>query len=286
MDFPSQTKNVPVRLKLSNIPYSVTSETASSMINLSDLRLDDARALLEHDPASSLPDPEESPVAYLQGVIDNLCELSLKDPLTGLANRRHFRNVLSREIDVVARSGESALLLMLDIDHFKKVNDTHGHLAGDHVLQAVARCLASCVRPMDTVARYGGEEFAAILPNCPASYGKIVAERIREAVGNLSISVAPLVSIQVTVSIGGAYAPEWIRSTTALWTDRADIELYRAKAEGRNRVCIDRPPVLSVSAEEKSLLFGHLSIGDPAWVTSVPNDVSGVTAGGAMNRVN
>ena len=90
------------------------------MINLRDLRLDDARALLEHDPSSSLPDPEESPTAYLQSIIDNLCELSLKDPLTGLSNRRHFRNVLSREIDVVARSGESALLLMLDIDQDRK----------------------------------------------------------------------------------------------------------------------------------------------------------------------
>ena len=286
MDFPSQAKNVPVRLKSSNIQYSVTSKTASSMINLRDLRLDDARALLEHDPSSSLPDPEESPTAYLQSIIDNLCELSLKDPLTGLSNRRHFRNVLSREIDVVARSGESALLLMLDIDHFKKVNDTYGHLAGDHVLQAVAKCLATCVRPMDTVARYGGEEFAAILPNCPASYGTIVAERIRETVGNLSISVAPLVNVQVTVSIGGAYAPEWIRSTTALWTDRADIELYRAKTGGRNRVCIDQQPVISVSAEEKRLLFSHLSVGDPAWIASVPGDASGGATGSAMNRVN
>jgi two-component system cell cycle response regulator len=256
------------------------------MINLRDLRLDDARALLEHDPANSLPDPEESSILYLQSLIDNLCELSLKDPLTGLANRRHFRNVLSREIDAVARSGDSALLLMLDIDHFKKVNDTYGHLAGDRVLQAVAKCLASCVRPMDTVARYGGEEFAAILPNCPASFGKIVAERIRETVANLCVSVAPLVNIQVTVSIGGAYAPEWVRSTTALWTDRADGQLYRAKSEGRNRVCIDQQPEIAVSAEEKNMLFGHLLMGDPAWIENVSSDASGGSTGSAMNRVN
>lgn len=256
------------------------------MIYLRDLRLDDARALLEHDPANSLPEPKKSAVAYVQSVIDHLCELSLKDPLTGLANRRHFRNVLGREIDAVARSGDSALLLMLDIDHFKKINDTYGHLAGDRVLQAIANCLATCVRPMDTVARYGGEEFAAILPNCPASFGKIVAERIRETVGNLTISVSPLITIQVTVSIGGAYAPEWVRSTTALWTDRADIELYRAKSEGRNRVCIDQQPVISVSAEEKSLLFGHLSIGEPAWIENVTSDLSDGATGSAMNRVN
>lgn len=256
------------------------------MIDLRDLRLDDARALLEHDPSHRLPKADESPTAYLQSIVDHLCELSLKDPLTGLANRRHFRNVLTREIDVVARSGESALLLMLDIDHFKKINDTYGHLAGDQVLQAVAKCLANCVRPMDTVARYGGEEFAAILPSCPVSYGQAVAERIRETVGALSVSVAPSVNIQVTISIGGAYAPEWVRSTTALWTDRADIQLYQAKAEGRNRVCIDQQAVLSVSAEEKNLLFGHLALGDPAWIESISSDASNSATGTAMNKVN
>ena len=256
------------------------------MIDLHDLCLDDARALLEHDPSNRLPNPEESPTAYLQSVIDNLCELSLKDPLTGLSNRRHFRNVLSREIDVVARSGESALLLMLDIDHFKKVNDTYGHLAGDRVIQAIAKCLATCMRPMDTVARYGGEEFAVILPNCQVSFGKTVAQRIREAVGAVSISVAPQVNIQVTVSIGGAYAPEWVRSTTALWIDRADIQLYRAKAEGRNRVCIDQQPVIAVSAEEKRLLFGHLAIGEPAWIDNISGEASGGSTDSAMNRVN
>ena len=78
-------------------------------------------------------------------MIDGLCELSLKDPLTGLSNRRHFRSVLDRTTEMVARSGEPALLLMVDIDHFKKVNDTYGHQGGDLVLQAVARTLSTCV---------------------------------------------------------------------------------------------------------------------------------------------
>jgi two-component system cell cycle response regulator len=257
------------------------------MINLHDLRLDDARALLEHDDSSKhfLVSAESSTV-FLQGIIDKLCELSLKDPLTGLANRRHFHHVLSREIDVVARSGDHALLLMLDIDHFKKVNDTYGHLAGDQVLQAVAQCLAACVRPMDTVARYGGEEFAVILPGCQVTFGKIVAERIRETIASLTIAAAPLVSIQVTVSIGGAYAPEWVRSTTTLWTDRADTLLYRAKSEGRNRVCMDEQQEIAVSAEEKNMLFGHLSMGDPAWIESTSSDASSGAEGSAMNRVN
>lgn len=245
------------------------------MINLLDLQLEGALALLGHDPSSRLPEASTSPSAFLQSVIDQLCELSLKDPLTGLANRRHFRHVLGLEIDAVARSGEPALLLMLDIDHFKNVNDTHGHPVGDKVLQVIARCLTDCVRPMDTVARYGGEEFAVILPSCDVAFGQIVADRIREKVESLRIALLNRTELQVTVSIGGAFAPEWIRSTTALWTDRADLQLYRAKTEGRNRVCIDAQQEVSVSAEEKNLLFGHLSLGDAAWIDSVANDAPG-----------
>ena len=245
------------------------------MIALHDLNLKGALNLLGHDAAKPPPDQGESATGFLQQVIDQLCELSLKDPLTGLANRRHFREVLSREIDVVARSGEPALLLMLDIDHFKKINDTHGHPAGDQVLQAIAQCLETCVRPMDTVARYGGEEFAVILPSCQVAYGRLVADRIRESIETLSVQLSSQLELQVTVSIGGAFAPEWIRSTTALWTDRADSQLYRAKAEGRNRVCIDEQEEISVSAEEKSLLFGHLALDDAAWIDSVANDTPG-----------
>ncbi len=245
--------------------HDVTAPTSSPLIDLRDLRLDDARALIEHDPSATLSAAEESPLAYLQSVIDNLCELSQKDPLTGLSNRRHFRNVLNREIDSVARTGESALFLLLDIDHFKKVNDTHGHLAGDQVLQAVAKCLATCVRPMDTVARYGGEEFGVILPNCHGTIGRIVAERIRAAVESLSIAITPIQQIKVTISVGGAYAPEWVRSTADLWADRADVQLYKAKTHGRNQVFIEPQPEISVSAEEKSMLFGHSGVGEPAW---------------------
>lgn len=266
--------------------HPVATDTSAFTVALHQLQLDDARALLERDTGTTLPSPSADPAAYLQGVIDGLCELSLKDPLTGLANRRHFRAMQERTIDGVARSGEPALLLMLDIDHFKKVNDTYGHLAGDHVLQAVAQCLIKCVRPMDTLARYGGEEFAVILPNCHTGYGSAVAERIRQTIEALEIDVAPGVRLHVTVSVGGAYAPEWIRSTTSLWTERADVQLYRAKTEGRNRVFLDHQQEIYVSAEEKNLLFGHLALGDPAWIESVPVDSSSTANGGAMQRVN
>lgn len=253
-----------------------------SPIDLRDLRLDDARALLEHGGAGDLPTPETAPTAYLQGVIDGLCELSLTDPLTGLANRRHFRAVLAREIEVVVRSGNPALLLMLDIDRFKAINDAHGHLAGDRVLQATARCLAACVRPQDTVARYGGEEFAIVLPDCQLNYGEAVAERIRQTVADLQIEVSSELTLQITLSVGGAFAPTKSRCTPDLWIERADNQLYQAKAQGRNRVYIDHQQVISVSAEEKSLLFGALSTGEPAW----SENISGTEENSAMQKVN
>jgi diguanylate cyclase (GGDEF)-like protein len=176
---------------------------------------------------------------------------------------------------------------MLDIDHFKKVNDTYGHPAGDAVLREIAKTLEKCVRPMDTVARLGGEEFAVLLPNCHTSYGSMVAERIRQSVQDLEIHVSPVVVLRVTISIGGVYAPEWVRSTADLWNERADSQLYKAKTEGRNRVCLDHQQEIFVSAEEKNLLFGHLSLGDPAWIETVSSDAgSAGAAGSAMQRVN
>lgn len=237
-----------------------------SLVDLRDLRIDNALALLHQTSTVTLPPVAESPTNYLQSLINGLCELSLRDPLTGLGNRRHFLSVLDREIDRVARSGEQALLLMLDIDHFKKVNDQYGHQAGDHILQSVATCLTQCVRPMDTVARFGGEEFAVILPSCQNAFGQVVSERIRESVAATITAVAPGCEVQVTVSIGGAYAPQWVRSTASIWIERADQQLYHAKTQGRNRVCLAVQADSIVSAEEKNLLFGHLSVSDPAWI--------------------
>lgn len=201
------------------------------------------------------PDLVEGSPQWLQAVIDGLCDLSSRDALTGLPNRRHFELALEREIDRVARAGEPALLLLLDIDHFKTVNDQYGHAAGDLVLQAVATVLQDCLRPMDTVARLGGEEFGAILPNCPPAFGQTVAERILKRVAGSRITVSAQQTVQITVSGGGAYAPQWVRSSAKLWTERADQQLYRAKAEGRNRACLELPPMSVVSPEEKGLLF-------------------------------
>ena len=220
------------------------------------LNLDAALQLLEQSghPLPSLR--EVGKALWLQAVIDGLCQLSSRDPLTGLANRRHFELMLASEVDRVARAGEPALVLMIDIDHFKEVNDAHGHPAGDEVLKHVAHTLSDCIRPMDTVARFGGEEFAMILPNCPPSFAQAVAERIRIRVQSMTIPISPSETVRVTVSLGGAFAPQWVRSSALLWVERADQQLYRAKSEGRNRACLEQPAVSLVSAEEKGLLFG------------------------------
>jgi diguanylate cyclase (GGDEF)-like protein len=219
------------------------------------LRLDQALQLLRQA-GHELPAGTEGSDAWLQSLIDSLVDLSSRDALTGLANRRSFELALAREIDRVARAGEPALLLVLDIDHFKRVNDTHGHASGDLVLKAVGKALLECVRPMDMVARTGGEEFAIVMPNCPSAFGEAVAERVRRRIEAMPVSIGLSQQIHVSVSIGGAFAPQWVRSSPALWIERADVQLYRAKAQGRNQVCLEPSAVSVVSAEEKALLFG------------------------------
>jgi diguanylate cyclase (GGDEF)-like protein len=225
------------------------------------LRLEQALQLLHQsgqpEPAGAQGSPE-----WLQGLVDALVDLSSRDALTGLANRRAFNVALGREIDRVARSGEAALLLVLDIDHFKRVNDQHGHRAGDEVIRAVAAALLDSVRPMDLVARMGGEEFGIVLPNCPSAFGETVAERVRRRVAQTPVLIGPGQQVQVSISIGGAYAPQWVRSSAALWVERADQQLYRAKAQGRNLVQIEPSAVPVVSAEEKRLLFDSFQFQD------------------------
>ncbi len=228
-------------------------------VDLNQLQLEKAIQLLQHAGMPIVRPQAGLEVEYIQTLIDALCRVSSIDPLTGLTNRRQLLLVLERELNRVLRATEDALLLMVDIDHFKQVNDTYGHLAGDAVLCALAKALLSCVRPMDTVARYGGEEFAVVCPNCDPGYGQLVGERIRQKVAQMAVPIDSGALLQVTVSCGGAYAPKWIRSGAEAWLARADAQLYLAKAGGRNQVQIESPLHSVVSAEEKSMLFAAAS---------------------------
>ena len=156
--------------------------------------------------------------------------------MTGLANTRHFAAALEQEVSRVSRSGEIALLLLVDLDNFKAINDRHGHPAGDQALRAVADILARNMRPMDTAARHGGDEFAVILPNCRPGTGRAVAERIREQVEQTPIVLLDRTVLHVTTSIGGTHVSPWSKLAAKEVLEKADRELYRAKARGRNCV--------------------------------------------------
>lgn len=155
-----------------------------------------------------------------------------RDPLTGLGNRRAVDHLLPALLKDAAAAGRPVTLAILDLDHFKQINDRHGHLVGDRVLVALAQLMRECVRQADLVARIGGEEFLAVLPDADESRAREICERIRQRVaGHDWAAVAP--GLAVTLSAGLASAP--IYDETALAT-RADQALYRAKALGRNCV--------------------------------------------------
>lgn len=163
-----------------------------------------------------------------------LTQLSYADGLTGLANRRRFMEVLESELVRQARSGNELCLLLIDADHFKDINDNHGHHAGDAVLRELAVILMASVRaPTDLPARLGGEEFAVILPDTRLEEARRVAERLREQVATRVFEDHDT-CLRVTISIGLVTAPRGLNLGTLL--QRADEALYRAKQTGRNRV--------------------------------------------------
>lgn len=161
-----------------------------------------------------------------------LLALSLTDPLTGVRNRRALYDSAAHEIARAARSSEPVTLLMVDVDHFKKVNDQHGHPVGDQVLREVAAAIVATARGSDVVARFGGEEFAVLLVQTEDA--RLTAERLRAAIAAVEVR-APQGPVRVTASIGVASATGAGIDFEAL-IRRADDALYRAKREGRNRV--------------------------------------------------
>ena len=164
---------------------------------------------------------------------DDLRKTSTTDALTGLYNRRFLDATLSSEFTRAQRSNGQLSVLMMDIDHFKKFNDTHGHDQGDRVLQMVSKCLREIVRPFDFPCRYGGEEYVAILPGMNSASAVELAERIRIKVAETEVD-----GLHVHLSIGVASYPTFHVTAAEALIEAADAALYRAKESGRNRVAV------------------------------------------------
>jgi len=204
---------------------------------------------VSHDPQHFSPDVATDLLEHLAAVTaicldsainrERLKQDGLTDPLTGVANRRFFERRLAEEVERWSRRREPLVCMMVDIDHFKQVNDRFGHSTGDDVLQHVARFLGRGLRGVDVLARYGGEEFVLLLPNTSARQGMKIAERLRRSIAEQPCKSAAAEPIPVTVSIGiaclkprqpprEAPASEWL-------FEQADRALYAAKTSGRNR---------------------------------------------------
>jgi len=173
---------------------------------------------------------------------ETLLRFAFTDFLTGLKTRGYFEQQLDLELARAERRGTPVAVLMIDIDHFKRLNDTHGHPAGDVVLRDVAAILTRDLREIDTAARYGGEEFILLLPETNLQGAKLVAQRLRYSVEQAKFFIGARTADgeqteHITISIGVAMFPEEARFKRDL-LEASDAALYQAKAQGRNRVVL------------------------------------------------
>lgn len=162
-------------------------------------------------------------------------DTALKDPVTGINNRAALNATIDREVNLSHRHGYALSVIMLDLDHFKRINDEHGHLAGDTVLRTVAGRITDCTRGSDMVFRYGGEEFTVVLSNTDIDGAALLADRIRKTIATTPTIIDGF-EIAVTVSMGVSTLEAGDSAATLL--SRADAALYDAKTAGRNRVMI------------------------------------------------
>ncbi|QLF94992.1 diguanylate cyclase [Pseudomonas sp. ABC1] len=209
-------------------PLSHESEALGRLTLYQDRPFDAQKRLLLENLVDALRFPLRNALLYRSAV-----QASLKDPLTSTGNRTALQQSLQRETELARRYNQPLSLIMLDMDHFKKLNDEHGHDAGDQALKSVAKLLKAQLRNIDMVFRFGGEEFLLILSNTPVNAAALVGERIR-----LAIETTPLelrsATVRLSASLGCALYQPGESSDTLL--QRADAALYRAKQGGRNQV--------------------------------------------------
>ncbi|MBD2232968.1 PAS domain S-box protein [Phormidium tenue] len=189
---------------------------------------------------------------------ETLQQQSIRDPLTGLFNRRYLEETLTREVQRAQRQHHTIGVIMLDIDHFKRFNDTYGHDAGDRVLETVGQLLRDSVRGSDVACRYGGEEMLLILPESPPEATQARAEEIRRSLGLLQISYGGLTLHSLSASLGVASFPDHgLQARDVLRA--ADDALYQAKAQGRNQVVVATVPAVKVAEAARTHLPGDIS---------------------------
>ncbi len=176
----------------------------------------------------------QAPTCQRCAKLEEEIERLSRDPVTGLAGRAVFDQMIELEFSRAKRTGSSLGVMMLDLDHFKAVNDALGHLEGDKALARVGRVIRASVRGSDTAARYGGEEFVVLVGATSPAGLRVLAERIRKRIERIGLATDP---VPYTVSIGCAWARPDDKEGMQI-VERADAALYRAKAGGRNRTCM------------------------------------------------
>ncbi len=175
-------------------------------------------------------------------LVEKLQELATIDPLTRIFNRRHFLELTAKQIAWHARGEQALSLFILDVDHFKRVNDSFGHLAGDEVIKSIAATIVAQIRAFDIAARFGGEEFICLLPQTGGGDAFMIAERVRESIRRTCVEIPCLANVSISASFG-VYCVSHVRGDENIDSliARADAALYRAKRSGRNRTVLFNP---------------------------------------------
>ncbi|OGQ18030.1 MAG: hypothetical protein A3B70_06355 [Deltaproteobacteria bacterium RIFCSPHIGHO2_02_FULL_40_11] len=218
-------------------------DTAQNIRDLFNLKISDC--LTQPVALSTLIQSIKSGITYRESSL-----YGIRDLLTGLYNRYAFKEILQRETDRARRYQRHLSLLMVDIDYFKKINDTYGHLVGDHVLEEVSDVLRSAVRKIDVISRFGGEEFAILLPETTIGHATLLAERIRKKIEAYDYTHL-IGDLRLTVSVGISNFHTPGQKSDVVLLNAADQALYAAKKEGRNKVCISVPKeILRASRSE------------------------------------